>query len=184
MDVYKIIQKYYHPKSEAYRILVRHSELVTQKAMMIGQSLVEQGVQVDLDFLKEAAMLHDIGIFLTNAPDINCHGTEPYIKHGILGRELLENEGYPKHSLVCERHVGVGLTVKDIESQKLPLPTRDMQPISIEEKIVCFADEFYSKDPKNLDKESSEDEILEELKERNADNLERFQNLKKALSLV
>ena len=60
-------------------------------------------------------MLHDIGIFLTHAPQIGCHGDKPYICHGYLGRELLEKEGFPRHAIVCETHVGVGLTIADIE---------------------------------------------------------------------
>ena len=48
-------------------------------------------------------------------------------------------------ALVCERHVGVGLTASDIRSQRLPLPLRDMVPVSIEEILICYADKFFSK---------------------------------------
>ena len=34
-------------------------------------------------------MLHDIGIFRCNAPDIDCHGDAGYICHGYLGAELM-----------------------------------------------------------------------------------------------
>jgi uncharacterized protein len=47
--------------------------------------------------------------------------------------------------LVAERHTGTGLTLKQILERDLPVPHRDMIPVSIEEKIVCFADKFYSK---------------------------------------
>ncbi|MBF0558400.1 MAG: phosphohydrolase, partial [Nitrospirae bacterium] len=57
----------------------------------------------------------------------------------------LEKEGLPEHAMVCERHVGVGLTLEDIRSANLPLPLRDMLPVTLEEKIICFADKFYSK---------------------------------------
>jgi uncharacterized protein len=46
---------------------------------------------------------------------------------------------------VAERHTGTGLTLKEILRRDLPLPHRDMVPVSIEEKIVCFADKFFSK---------------------------------------
>jgi uncharacterized protein len=46
---------------------------------------------------------------------------------------------------VAERHTGTGLTLKQILERDLPVPHRDMIPVSIEEKIVCFADKFYSK---------------------------------------
>jgi uncharacterized protein len=55
------------------------------------------------------------------------------------------SEGYPKHGLVCERHTGTGITLEMIIENNLPLPHRDMVPVSMEEKIICFADKFYSK---------------------------------------
>jgi uncharacterized protein len=103
--------------------------------------------ELDLDrtFLEEAAMLHDIGIFLTDAPGIECHGSEPYICHGYLGAELLRKEGLPRHALVCERHTGAGLSLEQIIAQQLPVPHREMLPVTLEEQVICFADKFYSK---------------------------------------
>jgi uncharacterized protein len=89
------------------------------------------------------------------SPKLGCHGIEPYIRHGIIGREILEDEGLPLHALVCERHIGVGLTAEDVRAQGLPLPARDMAPLSLEEKIVCFADLFYSKNPENIGSEKT-----------------------------
>ena len=90
-------------------------------------------------------MLHDIGIIHTNAPGIHCHGTEPYICHGVIGRRMLDELGLFRHALVCERHTGAGLALKDIVDQNLPLPHRDLLPMSLEENLVCYADKFYSK---------------------------------------
>jgi uncharacterized protein len=148
MDPIRIIEKYYDPASPAYEILVKHSELVTQKALALAENVAY--LKPNFRFIKEAAMLHDIGIFTTDAPEIGCFGQHPYICHGYLGRELLEKEGYPKHALVCERHVGLGITREDIARQNLPVPDRDMAPVSLEEKLICFADKFYSKKPSKL----------------------------------
>lgn len=153
MNPLSLIEKYYDKKSQAYFILVTHSTLVAAKALALAARVPHR--QPDLDFIREAAMLHDIGIFLTHAPEIDCHGEKPYIQHGCLGRELLEKEGLPRHALVCERHTGVGITIADIERQGLPLPRRDMVPESIEEQIICFADCFYSKNPQKLHRERS-----------------------------
>jgi uncharacterized protein len=59
--------------------------------------------------------------------------------------------------LVCERHTGAGLSKEEIIAQKLPIPHRDMLPVTIEEQIICFADKFFSKSkhltkPKNIEK--------------------------------
>ena len=136
-----------------------HAEEVKNKALRIAQNHPE--LPVDTQFLEEATMLHDIGIFKTYAPNIGCEGSMPYICHGYLGRELLDAEGFPKHGLVSERHTGVGLRLEDIVNNKLPLPHRDMIPISIEEKIICFADKFFSKS--QVGREKSVKTIREEL---------------------
>lgn len=143
MNALDIIEKYYDKNSDLYKLLVKHSAQVMNKALSIAKNHPE--LNADTQFITEAAMLHDIGIYLTNAPSIFCHGKKPYICHGYLGADILRNEGLPKHALVCERHTGTGLSVEDIERQKLPLPLRDMIPISIEEQIICFADCFFSK---------------------------------------
>ena len=120
-------------------------------------------------------MLHDIGVYLTHAPSIYCTGEEPYTRHGIIGAELLRNEGYPKHALVCERHTGTGLTVDDIVSQNLPLPHRDMCPISLEEKLVCFADKFYSKS--TPDQEKPFDKVRKSVAKYGDASLHRFDEM-------
>ncbi len=148
MDAIKIIEKYYEPDSKAYYFLIQHGKLVAKKALEIAERVKE--LNPDLKFIKEAALLHDIGIFMTYAPKIGCYGFHPYISHGYLGREILEKEGLIEHALVCERHVGVGLTISDVENNGFALPKRDMQPVTLEEKIICFADKFYSKDEDSL----------------------------------
>ena len=90
-------------------------------------------------------MLHDIGIFLTDAVPIHCFGKYHYLCHGYLGADLLRKENLPRHALVAERHTGTGLTLKQIMERNLPVPHREMVPLSMEEKIVCFADKFFSK---------------------------------------
>jgi len=143
MDPIKILEKYYQYNSKLWTVLVAHSKAVRDKALEVTANHPE--LNADTLFIAEAALLHDIGIFLTNAPDLFCVGDLPYICHGYLGRELLEKEGYPRHALVCERHTGTGLSLSDIQMQNLPIPHRDMLPVSIEEEIICFADKFYSK---------------------------------------
>lgn len=142
VDAKKIIKNYY-PKGKARRIVIKHGKDVRDMALEIVDRHPE--LEADREFVAEAAMLHDIGVFLVKAPRIDCHGKLPYICHGYLGRALLDKEGLPRHALVCERHIGVGLKEKDIIKRELPVPLRDMRPISIEEKIICFADLFYSK---------------------------------------
>lgn len=155
MDPLKIIEKYYPVGSEAYRILVSHSRKVADKALAIAKQHPE--MNLDLQFLEEAAMLHDIGIFMCNAPAIDCHGKYEYICHGYLGAEIMRKEGYPKHARVCERHTGTGISLQMIEKEQLPLPHQDFRPETLEEKLVCFSDKFFSKT--KLEKEKSIDKV-------------------------
>ncbi len=172
MDTLRIIKKYYDPGSRAYYLLVNHSNMVTERAFEIAKKL--KHLNPDLNFIKEAAMLHDIGIFFTNEPKIGCYGNKPYVCHGYLGREILEKEGFPKHALICERHIGVGISRNDIEEKKLPIPKRDMIPVSIEEQIICYADKFFSKDSEFLLKEKSIKSIREYISKFGEDKIKRF----------
>ncbi len=147
-DCFALLRRYYPPDSPAYPILLDHSLKVSQMAMRIAERLQKTGIAIDVAFVQEAALLHDIGIGETRAAGIGCYGNQPYICHGLKGRELLEAEGLPRHALVCERHIGVGIGIREIREQKLPLPERDMRPLSLEEQVVTYADLFFSKDPR------------------------------------
>lgn len=173
IDYNSIIDKYYGKASRLRTILTVHSRLVADKALRCAEN---RGLQIDRKFVEEAAMLHDIGIFRCKAPDICCEGELPYICHGVEGRAILEAEGLPKHALVCERHTGAGLTVEDIISQNLPLPHRDMTPQTLEEKLICYADKFYSKSG-DIHAEKSLDKVRKSMQRHGADTLKRFEEL-------
>lgn len=145
MNPLDIIDRHYAPYPVAREILIDHAKSVAKMALNIAQRVSQ--MNPDMKFIEEAAILHDIGMFLTDMPQLGCQGNKPYISHGVLGRKLLEEEGLVRHALVCERHVGVGLTVADIRANGFPIPERDMIPLSIEEQVICFADKFYSKVP-------------------------------------
>ncbi|MBQ9556700.1 MAG: HD domain-containing protein [Muribaculaceae bacterium] len=146
LDCLSIIERYYTPGNDDYRVLVLHSRQVADLAVVIAQRLIDKHVPIDIEFVEEAAMLHDIGMCRTDAPGIHCHGTEPYILHGILGRQMLDGLGLFRHGRVCERHTGAGISSDEIVSQHLPImPPRDLLPESLEEKVICYADKFFSK---------------------------------------
>ncbi len=144
LDPLSIIAEFYAVGNAAHKLLVEHSFDVAQLALEIARQKPQ--LNIDQGFVFEAAMLHDIGIFLTDCPDIYCYGREPYVKHGILGAEILRNHHLPFHALVAERHTSSGLTLSEIVAEKLPLPLdRSYMPSSIEEKVICYADCFFSK---------------------------------------
>lgn len=170
MNPIDIIEKCYKKDSDLYHILINHSTDVRDKALSIADKHPE--LNIDKEFVAEAAMVHDIGIFLTHAPEIYCYGIAPYICHGYLGREIMDGFGYPMHGLVCERHTGTGLSLDEIIAQNLPLPHRDMLPVSIEEQVICFADCFFSKT--KLGKEKSVDKVRENMARFGQRSVDRF----------
>ena len=175
MDPIRIISKFYDPDSLAFHLLLEHSSMVARKSLAVAERV--KHLNPDRLFIGQAAMLHDIGIFLTKAPELGCFGEEDYVCHGFLGREVLAKEGLPLHGLVCERHVGVGLSVKDIAALGLPLPQRDMFPVTLEEKIICYADKFFSKKLHDPEKEKSLEEVRAEIQKYGVDKLKIFEEL-------
>ena len=172
MNALAIINKYYSEENELKHILLTHSRSVADKALQIAVKHPE--LHLDTGFLEEAALLHDIGIFMTDASGIQCFGTHPYICHGYLGSELLMKEGYPRHALVCERHTGAGMSLQSIIEQDLPIPHRDMVPVSMEEQVICFADKFFSKT--HLDREKSVEKALKSISRYGEDRVIRFKH--------
>jgi uncharacterized protein len=142
-DPLGIIGTCYDPHGSTYALLVAHGRRIAAKALAVARCVPH--LNPDLGFIREAALLHDIGIFLTRAPGLGCIGPHPYVCHGVLGAEILKAWGLPDHAAVCERHVGAGLTAAEIDTQGLPLPRRDMLPVSVEERIIAYADKFFSK---------------------------------------
>jgi uncharacterized protein len=172
MDPHALLRKYFSANRQSFEIVFEHSRMVADKALRIAAGIYNPSL--NLQFIEEAALLHDIGVSLTHAPKIGCNGNLPYLSHGILGRKILEDEGYHAHALVCERHIGVGLTVDDIVRQKLDMPERDMSPVSLEEKIICYADLFYSKRPGFLDREKTVDQVRGNLAKHGMNKVEIF----------
>lgn len=143
MTAEEIIFKYYPEDNALRRLLLHHSHQVADMALAVADRHPE--LHLDRDFLYRASMLHDVGIFLTDAPAIHCFGKAPYLIHGRLGAELMREEGDEKTARVCERHTGTGLTAENIHTQNLPLPPGDYLPDTLEEQVVCYADKFFSK---------------------------------------
>ena len=171
LAVEELLKRYCSPNT--VEILMIHGKMVAGKALSACAA-----VNADSETRRlviEAAYLHDIGVCKVDAPGIDCHGVEPYIRHGVLGRELLDAEGLPLHALICERHTGVGLTVNDITSQNLPLPQRDMTPETLAERIICYADLFFSKNPDRLEKEKSVEKIRKSLTKFGDDKVAIFE---------
>jgi len=156
IDYFAVIHKYISPASNLYRVYIPHASLVTAKALSIATRLKLSTEQ--LRFIEEASMLHDIGV-VDVEPYAEASKARPYLCHATIGRAILEREGLARHALVAERHVGVGISREEILERQLPLPPRDMLAESLEERIICWADLFFSKSTHMLWNEKSVDEV-------------------------
>ncbi len=143
-DYQRIIDKYYPAGSPLRDIYMRHCRSVANLALDIAR---RKGLDLSPADIEAAAMLHDIGIVRTDAPGIHCHGSEPYLAHGRIGADLLRAEGAPEeYARVAERHTCAGLTPEDVARMSPMLsPDRSYMPQTLLERLVCYADKFYSK---------------------------------------
>lgn len=201
MDYLALIHRYYPEDNALRRMLLQHSRQVCARALQIVERHPELGANRNL--VEAGAMLHDIGIFLTDAPGIHCHGTAHYILHGSLGAQLLRNEAkqlkkekqqaeqlneeqlqaiqlqeelhfYEALARICERHTGTGLTRQTIIERGLPDPQKDLLPETIEEQIICYADKFYSKS--HLERERTIPQTLQSLEKFGDEGVEKFRH--------
>ncbi len=139
-----IVAKIYPAGRKVSGILLTHSSAVAAEALDIAHRL---SLPLSDDDITDAAMLHDIGIIRTNAPGIGCYGTKPYLCHGVIGADILRSLRAPEaYARVAERHTGAGLLHSEIEAAGLPLPPdRSYMPETTLERLICYADCFYSK---------------------------------------
>ena len=201
MDYLALLHRYYPEDNALRRMLLHHSRQVCARALKIVERHPELGANRNL--VEAGAMLHDIGIFLTDAPGIHCHGTAHYILHGSLGAQLLRNEAkqlkkekqqaeqlneeqlqaiqlqgelhfYEALARICERHTGTGLTRQTIIERGLPDPQKDLLPETIEEQIICYADKFYSKS--HLERERTIPQTLQSLEKFGDEGVEKFRH--------
>jgi uncharacterized protein len=172
IDYFTVIHRVISPDSRLYRIYVPHVTCVTQKALSVAERLNLTADQ--RRFIEEAAMLHDIGIVRVHAPDIGCHGDLPYPTHILEGSKILRGLGLHRHARVAERHIGVGITAQEIESQRLPLPQQNFISETLTEQLISWADLFYGKHPGQLWSERSVAEVRSRVARYGARHVETF----------
>lgn len=103
--------------------LIEHCKVVRDVAVKIAYK-----ANANIRLVETGALLHDIGRAKT-------HG----LFHAIEGATIARERNLPEEvALIIERHIGAGLP-REI-AQSLGLPAKDFVPQTLEEKIVCHAD--------------------------------------------
>jgi uncharacterized protein/tRNA (cytidine56-2'-O)-methyltransferase len=103
--------------------VVRHCCTVNLVAVTIARAC-----KADLDLVNAGSWLHDIGRSVT-------HGA----RHVSEGVTIARGRGLPESIVrIISRHIAAGLT--NDEAAELGLPPGDYMPVTLEERIVCHAD--------------------------------------------
>ena len=89
-------------------------------------------IDCDIDLLRAGAFLHDIG-----------RSVDHSIMHAVIGASIAADLGLPREIVeIIRKHVGAGLDEQDVI--EMGLPKGNYIPDTIEQKIVCHADNMVS----------------------------------------
>ncbi len=147
-----------------------HSIIVHDLALFLARKIMEKGHKADLKLLGTACILHDIGYATTKES----------IKHGVESARVLRDEGLEREARAAECHIGIGITPEDAE--KLGLGYNDYMPKTIEEKILCYADnlDFFDRKTKKhtiKDSKAVEERFGKELGDKYRRRTEEFNRI-------
>ena len=113
----------YLKKSGCSEEVIKHCKCVRDLAVIIAKK-----ANADIKIVEIGALLHDIGRSKTHD-----------IHHAIEGVKIAKEYGIPTKIIkIIERHIGAGISAEIAKT--LDLSNKDYIPLSLEEKIVCHAD--------------------------------------------
>ena len=117
-------------KAGCSKRVMAHCRAVADFAVEIANACREKGMKVDVDLVRIGGLLHDIGRAKT-------HGVD----HGVMGASIARDYSLSgKLVNIIERHVGSGITEK--EARRSGLPVKSFVPVSLEERVVAYADKL------------------------------------------
>jgi len=146
--------------------VIKHCRAVTKLALEIAEACREKGLNIDLELVEIGALLHDVGRSKTHT-----------VNHAVVGAEIAKSAGLPEPVIsIIKRHVGGGISVS--EAEKLGWPKDVYVPITLEEKIVSYADKLIE-GSKRVPIEMAIEKLSRELK---GDAAERVRKLRKEIT--
>jgi len=114
-ECFKLLEKY-----NTLPNIIEHSKKVNKVAVHLAKKLKEKGIDINIDLVDRASLLHDIA----KSKIIREKIPPEKENHHIDGEKILIKEGYPKIARIVRMH-----SLKEIKNLK-----------SWEEKIVQYAD--------------------------------------------
>jgi uncharacterized protein len=117
-------------ENECSEKVINHCKAVTELAVETAKLLEERGLKIDFALVEIGALLHDIGRSKTHT-----------VHHAVVGAEIAKSAGLPDSVVsIIKRHVGGGITAS--EAEKLGWQKDIYFPITLEEKVVSYADKL------------------------------------------
>ena len=124
--------------------VISHCLAVSELALELANQLRKRGLELDsqlvenadIDVLRYAAILHDIGRSESQGVD-----------HSVVGSQIAKSLNLPESLVnIIKRHVGAGVTEE--EAKEMGWPEDSYVPQTLEEKIVAYADKRIDKGKK------------------------------------
>ena len=113
--------------------VINHCLAVTELALETASIVKERGLEIDFELVEIGALLHDIGRSKTHS-----------VHHAVVGAEIAKSAGLPDSVVsIIKRHVGGGITAS--EAAELGWPEDVYVPVTLEEKVVSYADKLIEK---------------------------------------
>jgi uncharacterized protein len=161
-EIYKLHQKYCRGINEKMLLDVvwTHSLIVRDIALELAKNLEKRNIKIDKKLLEIGALVHDIGCY--RCYEFYGRNEGVYVQHGVKGYEILKNEGFSEEiARMAEVHLGVGIIKENIIQNSLPLEEKDYIPMTLEEELVAYADNFHSKSgPRFLNFKEAREKML------------------------
>jgi uncharacterized protein (TIGR00295 family) len=137
-EAMRILRKYNVPQN-----VIEHCEEVKDIAVKIAKQIMKGGHKVDLELVKAAALLHDVGSYKYSKERGYSDDFHRSL-HAPEGQFLLEKLGYKKFAKIVGAHFLPDVSRK--EAKKLGWPEKNYKlPNIIEAKIVSMADRLVTK---------------------------------------
>jgi len=201
MQAEKLIEKYYSGQGELLELLLRHSRDVRDKALEAARRHPELGLDTgfvaEAAMLHDIGVIFTDapGIHCYGSAPYLYHG----LLGGALIRQLAKAGEIPTdkaeaYARVCERHTGAGITAGElmkaggdswlvkgsatievgrvITAETVINTATDFFPETTEEKLICWADKFFSKS--KPEREKTTEQAIKSLAKFGQEGVERF----------
>ncbi|MFA5829727.1 MAG: HD domain-containing protein [Candidatus Gracilibacteria bacterium] len=133
-----------------YRVpfhILKHMKKVAAVALFLGKKLKDEGAEIDLIFLRQAALLHDF-VKIADFPKINLDYFEekPSAEDLKVWQNIIDQWHSIKHCyaafeiLKAKNEIALGTIIKKHRFISLIDPVADERPNTLEEKILYYAD--------------------------------------------